>query len=591
MKQFLKFTLASALGFIIAGIVMFFITIGFFAGVTKLLSGKQEASAVEDGSILHLTFSQPIYDRTTYDPFPNLNWKDVDQWESPGMAESLRLINDAAQDEHIKGIYLDLSMLQAGLATVEELRDALINFKSTGKFIISYAEVYTQLSYYLASVSNEIYLNPAGIMEFKGLSAQVTFYQHALEKLGVKMQVMRHGKFKSAVEPFELDSMSPASREQSYTLIHTIWDHIVNDISLSRDVPTAKLNDIADSLLIRTPDDAMRLELVDDVLYEDEVLDILREKCGLEAEAKLPLLSLKKYAHSKRPEKSYSKDAIAVIYATGTIESGNDADEETMGSDKIAKTIRDARNNKLIKAIVVRVNSPGGSAMASDVIWREMTLARMQKPVVISMGDVAASGGYYISCAADTIVAGPSTITGSIGVFGILPNFETLLEEKLGINFDTVKTNRYSDFGNLARPLYAQEEKAIMDMIESIYDDFITKVSDGRGIPKSLVDSIGQGRVWSGTDARKIGLVDVTGGLETAIEIAAGMAKVENYRLLDLPRQKNLLETILGDLPDDMVAEKVQEELGPVAPYMHTLKWLQQARGPQAMMPYTLRVQ
>ncbi|MCB0396048.1 MAG: signal peptide peptidase SppA [Flavobacteriales bacterium] len=587
MKQFLKFTLASVVGISIVIGLMFLVFIGIVATL-----GQKEAVHLEDPSVLHLTLPYPIHDRGSNNPFDRIGINGLPQGEIYGLHDIIRAIKYAGEDEKIKGIYLDVSLLQAGMASVEELRNALINFKATGKFIVGYSEIYTQKSYYLASVANDLFLNPAGVIEFKGLSAQVQFYKRALEKLGVDIQVIRHGQFKSAVEPFMLDSMSPANREQNYVLVHSIWEQLTGDISMSRDIPAGTLNNIADSILIRRPDDALKHHLVDDLLYEDQVMDVLKENCGLDEDGTLYLVSLDRFlkapGHIQTPR---PKDKIAVIYAMGTIQGGKAYDAETMGSAKMASTIRSARKDPSVKAIVLRINSPGGSALASDVIWRELVLARIEKPLVVSMGDVAASGGYYIACAADTIVASPFTITGSIGVFGILPNLRQLMEEKLGIDFDTVNTNPYADFGNISRPLYYRERQAIQDMVEFIYDDFLEKVSDGRGIKKALVDSIGQGRVWSGSSARKIGLVDMFGDLDMAVEVAADMAKLESYRIVDLPEQKEFLEKLMEDWSGSMTQYSLEQQLGPLSKHVKTIDFLKNTKGVQALIPYNIDIE
>jgi len=432
MKEFFKFTFASMLGFILASLVVFIILLAMIVSAVSFSS--KDTTSVPDKAILHITLDSPVNDRAPENPFATINFNDLEASRALGLNEILSTLHHAANDKKVKGIYLDLSFVPTDIATVEEIRNALIEFKKSGKFIISYSEMYTQKSYYLASISDKIYLNPAGSMEFKGLAGRVVFFKGMLEKLDIEPQVIRHGKFKSAVEPFILDKMSDESKEQTLTYVSAIWEQMLKGISDSRKVSRDQLNSIADNFLVQTPDDAVKHNLIDKLLYKDELLEELKNKSGANSTKDLKLVKFSRYIDSwkKNPDIKSGKDKIAVIYASGSIVSGEGQDG-SLGSETISKAIRKARTDAKVKAIVLRVNSPGGSALASDVIWREVVLAKKEKPVIVSMGDVAASGGYYIACAATKIYANPNTLTGSIGVFGIIPNTQKANLKDYGI--------------------------------------------------------------------------------------------------------------------------------------------------------------
>ena len=583
MKQFFKFTFASMLGFILAGILMFFILVGIVVSAVSM--GKDDEVVVPDKTILMLTFDQPISDRSSDNPFANFNFSKPEASKQLGLNDITASLKKAANDPKVKGIYLELTDLPSGQATIEEIRNALIDFKKSGKFIVSYSEVFTQKSYYLASVSDKIYLNPAGGMEFKGMVGQVMFFKGMLEKLDVEAQVIRHGKFKSAIEPFTLDKMSEPNKEQTLAFISGMWNHILGGISDTRKISVADLTAIANEFKIQSPQDAVSLKMVDKLLYKDQVLDELKTRVAVKENKDLKFMKLGKYTKAAEKEKKSSSDKIAIIYASGNIVSG-EGDEGTIGSDDISKAIRKARLDENVKAVVLRVNSPGGSALASDVIWREMLLTKKTKPVVVSMGDVAASGGYYIACAADKIFAYPNTITGSIGVFGIIPNMKEMFNKNLGITFDEVKTNPYADYIPVTRRMNDGEKKIITNEIETIYTTFITHVSEGRKMSVAQIDSIGQGRVWSGVDAKRIGLVDQFGGLNDAIAEAAKLAKLKEYRTLELPEQKDTFEQIMQAFSGDNTSVFTKKELGAAYPYFHYLSQMSHLKGVQALMPY-----
>jgi len=483
--------------------------------------------------------------------------------------------------------------MDAGIATVQEIRNALLNFKESGKFIVSYANYYSQGTYYLASVSDKVYLNPEGVMEFVGLSAQLMFFKKALEKFGVKPVIIRHGKFKSAVEPFMLDKMSEANREQTATYVGSIWLSIQKSIAESKNMDIQELNNIADNLLLKNPESAVDLGFVDSLLYYDEMVDLLKEKTEAKEDKDLKLISLSKYTKvpKKRPEgkKGLAKDKIAVIYAAGEIVMGKGKDDN-IGAASLSKTIMEARKDKKIKAIVLRVNSPGGSALASEIIWREVVLAKKEKPVIVSMGDLAASGGYYIACAADTILANPNTLTGSIGVFGVLWNVQELMSEKIGITFDKVNTNRYSDIYSSTKTMEKEERAYIQNSVEDVYATFIEHVADGRGMTTGQVDSIGQGRVWSGTNAIEIGLIDKLGGLEDAIDIAAEKAELDYYRVVSLPKQKEPFEKIMEELGGNVRINLFGNDNNEFSRFYKYYQSLSNMKGVQARMPFEIEI-
>ena len=480
-------------------------------------------------------------------------------------------------------------MLSAGYATIEEIRDALIDFKTTGKFIYSFAPIYTQKGYYLASVCDKLYLNPGGMIELNGLYAERTFFKGTLDKIGVEMQIVKHGKFKSAVEPFMLKEMSEPARLQTEVYLNSMWDHIKGKIAEVRGVDFDKIDEVADQMpMLRDPQLLIDNKLIDGLKYKDEYIDELKELTETEAKDDLNAIKNSKYAkvHVQKETKGFVRDKIAVIYAQGGIDDGTG---EGIVSEDLSKTIRKARRDSSIKAIVLRVNSPGGSALGSEIIWREVQLAGEVKPLIVSMGDVAASGGYYIACAADKILASPTTLTGSIGIFGMIPNAEGL-SKKIGISFDGVKTNEFADMPSLTRP-FRKEEKAIMQAyIENGYDVFIGRCADGRSTSKEAIDEIGQGRVWSGSNARDINLVDEFGGLNAAVELAKEAAGLDQYRLLELPEQKDPFQELLKGLSGEARMFIGKSILGDEYKYLETFESIKNGQQIQARLPYNLEI-
>jgi protease-4 len=589
MKDFFKFMFASMLGFVIVLIVLFFIFLGIVASLISFADKK--AVAVEPNTLLLIKLDKPVYDRAPKDPYSFFSPTGFDMEQYPGLDEILKEIGKAKSDPNIKGIYLDLGFIPSGLETIREIRQALVDFKTSGKFIIAYGEIYSQGAYYLASVADKIYMHPDGAIEFKGLGAGVFFLKGTLEKLDIKMQVIRHGKYKSAVEIFTNDKMSEASREQLNAMISDMWGVILKDISASRNLSINQLNIIADNLDGLVADKALAAKMIDGLYYKDEIDAELRNKLGIGDKDKIKTVSLSKYTKaSPNVSEKVSANKIAVVYAIGNIIDGK-GDDRTVGSVNMSEAIRQARENDKVKAIVLRVNSPGGSATASEIIRREVVLAAKEKPVVVSMGDVAASGGYWISASATKILADPATITGSIGVFGLFPNLQDFFGKKLGITFDNALTNKYSDFPNPNRPLTSYENMILERQVDKTYADFLTLVSSGRRLAVSQVDSIGQGRVWSGTDARDLGLIDQFGGLQDAIRLAAELGGISDYNLLSLPAQKDPFQQIIDELTGNVSTGRIEKELGEYYTYYQYLKQIKDSQGVQARLPYELKVQ
>lgn len=566
MKQFFKFVGASALGSLVVGIVLtfffVFILVGAFERSVNELFGDLENNSIEidENSVLHISLNTDLPDQGPIDEW-SFGLGGLQNIKKSGLNSILECIERAKTDENINGIYLDVSDATAGMAQIEEIRNKLIEFKKTGKFIYSFGELYSHKGYYLASVSDVISVYPEGLIQFTGLNSTITFYKGLIDKLGIEVSVIRgsNNKFKSAVEPFLYDKMSDANRKQVSIYLNSLWGHMLNGISKYRKISLDDLNEIADSMLVRNADGAVKYKLADKVAYKDEAVSDMIKLSKMGDDEYISFISIASYMRDSRLEEKSPKqkrenhkddDKIAVIYAEGSIVDGR-ADEGTIGSITLSKQIKKARRDETVKAVVLRVNSPGGSALASDVIWRELILTRAQKPLIVSMGNVAASGGYYISCCADRIFASPNTITGSIGVFGILPNTENLFRDKLGVTFDRVNTNSNSDLGSITRGLSDKEYKIIQQGVDEIYDDFITKVAKGRKkLTKAEVDSIGQGRVWTGKDALKLGLVDELGGLEDAIEEAAKRADLDDYFILEIPEKTTPLEQFVSKMKE-----------------------------------------
>lgn len=588
MKDFFKFVFASMIGFILSFFVAFLLLIAIIGALVSSASNEGKVS-IASNSVLHVSLDYPITERTDKNPFAELDLFGLESKKTLGLNEILANINEAKTDDRIKGIYLDVSSLSAGMATIEEVRNALIDFKKSGKFIIAYSEVYSQGAYYLSSIADKIYLNPEGMIDFRGLSSEIMFFKGALEKLDIEAQIIKVGTYKSAVEPFILDKMSEPNKQQVSSFLGSMYDHLLSEISKSRKISKESLFSIADSAKIRAPKDALTYKMVDGLKYKDEVLDELKKLTKIDKKKDIKSVSLEDYTAKEEIKEESSKNRIAIIYANGEIISG-EGDDETIGSERISRAIRKARTDDKVKAIVLRINSPGGSALASDVIWRETVLAKKTKPVIVSMGDVAASGGYYIACAADSIFAQPNTITGSIGVFGIIPNMQKFFKNKLGITFDGVKTGKFADLGSISRPLTEGEKMIIQLEVNKVYDTFTKKVADGRKKDQNYINSIGQGRVWSGTEALNIGLVDRLGDINDAIASAAKKAKLKDYKIVDYPAQIDPFTALFDKSGDQVKAYFVKRELGDNFMYYEQMKSALNLSGVQARIPYNIQI-
>lgn len=554
MISFLKNILSTSVAIILSMLILLVL----FIGIIATMSSDKKIN-VKQNSILKIDLTNTsVVERVSENPFEGFNLSG-DLEKTIELKQVLDNIEKSKKDNKIKAIFINTSYVNAGLSQIEEIRNKLLEFKKTGKKIIAYSEFYSQSAYYLASVANKIYLNPVGNIELKGLSISQLFLKGLLEKLDIDMQIIRHGKFKSAIEPYKLEKMSKDNRNQMTLLLNSIADNIMDSISNQRGISLFEIQQHANKLSLENANSCLDLNYVDDLLYQDQVEDSLLVISG---GGKLNIISLNKYSNVESNKDQISRNKIAIIYATGTINSGK-GDERSIGSETTTKAIKKAREDKNVKAIVFRINSGGGSALASDVILREIILTKNQKkPIVVSMGDYAASGGYYIACAADSIVANPTTITGSIGVFGMIPNLQKFQKNKLGITIDTVNTSKSADMG-VNRPLTNFERQKIQKGVEDVYSTFITHVSEGRKMSKIAVDEIGQGRVWTGYDAKLNGLIDTYGGIEKAIEIAVLLAKIEDYRIISLPKKKDPFTELAIKLGEETnISKIIFEKLG-----------------------------
>ncbi len=588
MKNFLSSLLATITGLVIMTVLVFLIFMGIVAASTS-----KDPVEVKENSLLVAKFNAQILDRANEDPFALLFSGNFMFDEVMGLNQILKDLKKAKTDENIEGIFMKLGAVSAGIATLGEIREAMLDFKESGKFIYAYSDAYTQKSYYLASAADSIFMTPEGMFLFNGMSAQVMFYKKALEKVGVEMQVIRHGSYKGAVEPFLRDDLSEENREQIEGYVGALWGKIMDDISVSRGLSAEKLNQIADELASLDSDQLVETGMIDGLIYYDEMLTLMKEKLGVEEKDDLEAVSLKNYKDAPvKEKKEYSKDKVAVIYAMGTVVDGN-AGEGYISSERISKAIRKARRDKSVKAIVFRINSGGGSGSASDVIHREVMLAAKEKVIVASMGDVAASGGYYIAAPADTILAGPGTITGSIGVFGLFPNVQKLMNDKIGISTDVVKTNENANLLTAMDPLDPEERLIVQKMIDDFYINFVNIVADGRGKSYDEIDAIAGGRVWAGSDALELGLIDMYGGLEKSIEVAAEMAGLENYRVQSLPRLEDPITAIMNQLTGGSMVRTnriLQRELGEEYRHYKKIQEIRNMHGIQAIMPYEIEL-
>ncbi|WEK18200.1 MAG: signal peptide peptidase SppA [Candidatus Pedobacter colombiensis] len=590
MREFFKYVFATVIGVIISMALFLIFFIVLIIGIVKS-SLKEEKVNVASNSVLFLNLDQAITERTAEDPLSRLPVVGTEKDKSIGFNDVIHALKEAKTDNNIKCIYINVSSPKAGFATMLEIRNALIDFKTSKKKIIAYSEVYTQGAYYLASVADKVYLNPEGALEFKGLKSETMFFKGALDKLGIEAQIVRVGNYKSAVEPFFTTKMSDKNREQVTAYLNGMYETFLEGISKSRNIGTTTLHQIADDYKIQRPTDAVAYKMVDGLKYKDEIIDELKSLSEKDKKSNLTTVTINEYARSVAEEPDNSaKNKVAVIYANGDITGGEGSDTK-IGSERISRTIRKARLDSSIKAVVLRVNSPGGSALASDVIWREIVLTKKVKPVVASFGDVAASGGYYIGCAADSIFVQPNTITGSIGVFGVIPNLQKLFNEKLGITFDGVKTGKYADIMSMDRPMTAGERLIVQNDVNRVYDSFTTRVANGRKRSKTYIDSIAGGRVWIGTDAVRIGLADRTGSFNDAIVSAAKKAKIKDYSVVEYPEKLDPFRSLMENTTDKVKTYYTKQELGDNYVIYQQIKAAISKSGIQARMPFEFKIQ
>ena len=592
--KFSKVLLAAFLGTLIALVVNFFIKVGVVTSMISSLSTETETiSKPKPNSVLYMKLNYDIPDRTTDNPFNAINFQTMESLDATGLNDILRNIERAKTDPNIKGIYMELSSIPTSTATLQEIRDKLIEFKESGKFLVTYGESYSQSAYYLASVADKIFINPEGALDLHGMASQITFYKHLFDKLDIEMQIVRgpNNRFKSAVEPYFLDKMSEANREQMDKLLGTVWGQILLGISQSRNISVEQLNYIADNLdTYFDANKALEYGLVDNLYYKDQVLEELKGLTGSNKD--INAIGNANYAKSFK-DKNLSKNEVAVIYASGQIFDGKGNEEQNIYSENLSKTIRKAREDENVKAVVLRVNSPGGSAVASAIIGRELDLTKQVKPVIVSMGNYAASGGYWISAKADYIFADPTTLTGSIGVFGTVPNLQGFLTDKVGLTFDVAKTNENADFGTLSQPLTEFQYGKLQEMVVKTYNDFTGRVAEGRGLTQTYVDSIGQGRVWAGADAIKIGLVDQLGDMEDAIAYAVQKAELgSDYKVTEWPKQKDFFTRMMESMNEsDKLDAAMKQKMGVYYNYLQGLDNLQKNTGIQARLPFDMIIE
>ncbi|WP_041590912.1 signal peptide peptidase SppA [Tannerella forsythia] len=590
MKQFFKMMFASTLGFFVGLMLAGMIAIVFMIGMVAGLSSNSQAvyTPKAENSVFKIAFEGDIRESAEENPFTNLlTGREPDL----SLRDLLKSIRHAKEQESVKGIYLDMGVFSGGTASLDAVRRALMDFKESGKFIVAYADNYTQGGYYLASVADKIYLNPQGILGLTGLSSRTMFYKGLLQKIGVEMMVFKVGTYKGAVEPFIADKLSDANREQITSYQNSIWGNITKGIAKSRNITVEDVNRFADEgAFFASPEKAVEYKLIDELKYRSEVEKYLIEQSGQTGD-KLKTVGLSNMKNVKKTEREY-RNKIAIVYAEGEIMqqiisspySGN----FPCISEKINDDLRKLADNKDVKAVVLRINSPGGSAYTSEQIWKQVYELKKKKPVVVSMGSVAASGGYYIASGASKIIAEPNTLTGSIGIFGMFPNTAGLFN-KLALTTDIVKTNRYADFGDPARPMTDDEKALIQGYIERGYDTFLTRCAEGRGVSKADIDSIGQGRVWTGEQALKIGLVDELGGIERAVELAGELAEIYNYNIMEVSTDHDFLKELLEKQIEVVKQSVVKDMLGDEYEHFRTLRKVKATYGIQARIPYDLK--
>jgi len=578
MGQFFKFTFATIFGIFLFTVLSFLLLIGIGAAA----SGKK-TTHIASNSILKLELNYNIPEKSNEDPFADIDFQTFKPKKSVGLAEILKSIEHAKTDKNIAGIYLPLGITPNGFATLEAIRNKLIDFKKSGKFVYAYGVLVSQKSYYLATAADKVFIDKNGYLELRGLGSEIPYFKNAFDKYGIEVQEFHVGAFKSAIEPFIRSNMSEPNREQTTLLLGDLQQRMVNNISVARKIEPAFFQSVLDSLKATNAKDCKALGLVEEDIYFDQLLNKLMEKTGAKKIKDLEFVELDKYVSVLDDSKNDSKNRVAVVVLEGTIVDGEGGQGE-IGGDKVAKLLRKLREDEKVKTLVLRVNSPGGSAVASDIIWREVFLTKKDKPVVVSFGDVAASGGYYIACGADRIFAQPNTITGSIGVFGLIPNFQKLLTNQLGVTFDEVEMSEHAVFGGGTKPLDAFESKVVQAEVERVYGDFKSRVAEGRNQPKEEIEKIAQGRVWTGTQGLDRGLVDEIGSLDDAIAFAVKKASLKDYKVKFYPEEKSFAEQISESFAE-MKTNWVKEQVGEHYQLLQTIKQLKSRSGVQCRMP------
>ncbi|WP_286736579.1 MULTISPECIES: signal peptide peptidase SppA [Sphingobacterium] len=587
MKSFFKYVLATITGIVISFVVLFIVLMGIIGAIISSASSDQEI-VVKSNSVLYLSFDYDITERSEANPLGSLNLPGYST-KNIGLDDILARIKYAATDGNIKGIYLDASHIGVGFASLKEVRDELLAFKKTGKFVVAYNAGYDQKAYYVASIADKVYVNPQGTIDFRGLASSTMFYKDLLDKVGVEMQIVKVGTFKSAVEPYFLNKMSDPNRLQVTSYLGSIYSTFINEIAASRNIAADSIRAIANDYRVRDADDAVKYKLADAKLYKDELLSDLRERLKISEKDEISFVSLLDY--NKKIKDDASGSEVAVLYAAGEIVDGEGTGPGQIGGDKFSRELRKLREDDAIKAVVLRVNSPGGSALASDIIWREVILTKKVKPVIVSMGDLAASGGYYISAAADSIFAEPTTITGSIGVFGVIPNFQNLMNNKIGVHYDGVKTGKFADLmTSFDRPLTAEERDIIQREVDKVYGTFTKVVADGRKLSIADVDSIGQGRVWTGAQGLNNKLVDRLGNLDAAIQAAAKKANLSKYKVSQYPEKEDPFTSILNNSKEKVQVWVAKEQMGEYYRYFDVMKKATAQTGVQARLPYSVEI-
>ena len=592
MKDFLKFTLATVVGLIVASVVMFFVSMLVVFGMA---SSAESETQVNDNSVMTLNLNGVVNERSSAStPFDFL-LSQADM-QSYGLDDILASIKKAKENDKIKGIYLQCNVISTGWASLQAIRDALVDFKESGKFIVAYADNYMQGSYYLASVADKVVLNPSGGVDWRGLAAGATYYKDLLDKLGVEMQVFKVGTYKSAVEPYFTNEMSEANREQLTEFVQSIWGNVTKAVAESRHLTVEQLQAAADSsMLFRPAEESIQRGLADTLMYKSDMRNYLKQLMNLEEDDDLHLLDLQAMINVKKSvPRDKSGNIIAVYYAEGGIDNNSSSYEETgINSKKMVKELNKLKENDDVKAVVLRINSPGGSAFGSEQIWYALQQLKEKKPVIVSMGDYAASGGYYIACNADTIVAEPTTLTGSIGIFGMIPNMKGLLQDKLGLHNHFVKTNRMADFGDVTRPMTADEKALMQKNVNHGYDLFLTRCAEGRGMDKERINDMAQGRVWTGEKAKELGLVDLLGGIDTALEIAISKADVESYTVMSYPEKSSFIDELLSGNAENLLMNAFlkRTKTGRMMQQVNQIEQLTELDPIQARLPFGISME